>query len=523
MVDPQLLEALAQLPLGEVLRRTAARVPERPALLSDKRSLTWAELDAEVDRVASLLLDVGLGRGDVVGFIMNKRPEVTIGFLACARVGAIMAPVNFKLHPDHIRDQCRTSRVAGVFVERGFDSLLKQLLPELSDPRKIIYVGGRGKHGESEYESSAAMGAAEVPWEVDPDSVVYLNYTSGTTGRPKGAMTTHRQINFNGVTAFDRPGVEGLGFDERHVFLGMFSVFAHPHELFHRSLLCGGPFVIMDSLSPRVIAETIQRFRITWMMAVPSFYEMLLDHVEAGRFDLSSLEVLESGGAWVSAGTLERMEAKFDAHFMPVWGCTEATGVALAMRPARPRLPGATRRPGYDVRVVDDKGRDCEPGQVGELILRGPAVALGYINQPGETAEAFRDGWYHTSDLVSWTPAGFVRFEGRLSEMLKVGGIRVYPLEIERVIKAHPEVRDVVVVRAEERIRGEIPRAIVECYPGSRMTVRQLKQYCRDRMAVYQVPRIVEFWREIPKLPNGKINKHAVVAVSPDSARDERG
>jgi long-chain acyl-CoA synthetase len=506
MVDPKMLEALAQLPLGELLRRTAARVPDRPALLSDDRQLTWAELDAEVDRVAGLLQAVGVGAGDGVGFIINKRPEVVTGFLACARVGAVMAPVNFKLHPDHIRDQFTTAGLSAVFVEKAYDGLLKQLLPHLPDPHKIIYVDGPGKHGETAYEDTPGP---YTPVGVDPDSVVYLNYTSGTTGRPKGAMTTHRQINFNALTAFDRPEVEGLGFDEGHTFLGMFSVFAHPHELFHRSLLCGGPFVIMDSLSPRVIAETIERFKVTWMMAVPSFYEMLLDHVDAGALDLSSLRVLEE---------------KFKAGFMPVWGCTEATGVALAMRPDRPRRPGSSGKPvnGYGVRIVDDRGRDCAPGETGELIIRGPAVALGYINQPAETAAAFRDGWYHTSDLMTWTEDGFVQFVGRRSEMLKVGGIRVYPLEIERVIKGHPEVRDVVVVRAEERIRGEIPRAVVECYPGSELTVKQVKQYCRDRMAVYQVPRIIEFWKEIPKLPNGKINKRAVVEVEPDPARDER-
>jgi len=520
-MEPTLLEALAQLTLGDLLRATAERVPDGPALLADNNQLTWAQLNAEVDRVAGLLQSVGIGHGDGVGFIIEKRPEVVVGFLACARVGAVYAPVNFKLHPDHIRDQFQTADLKGVFVETTYDDLLKQLLPHLPDPRKIIYVGEKGRHGETGYGDDAG---AFTPVDVSPDDVVYLNYTSGTTGRPKGAMTTHRQINFNALTAFDRPEVEGLGFDETHTFLGMFSVFAHPHELFHRSLLCGGPFVIMDSLSPRVIAATIERFAVSWMMAVPSFYEMLLDHVVAGKFDLSSLKVLESGGAWVSADMLERMEAKFNAGFMPVWGCTEATGVALAMRPDRPRKPGTSGKPvnGYDVRIVDDKGRDCPPGETGELIIKGGAVALGYINQPEETLKGFRDGWYYTSDLVAWTDDGYVQFVGRRSEMLKVGGIRVYPLEIERVIKGHPEVRDVVVVRAEERIRGEIPRAVVECYPDAEVSVKQIKQYCRDRMAVYQVPRIVEFWTEIPKLPNGKINKRAVVEVAPDPKRDER-
>jgi long-chain acyl-CoA synthetase len=507
--------------LGEVLRTTAARRPDAPALLADEQSWTWSELDAEVDRVAGLLHGLGIRKGDAVGFLVTKRPEVVTGFLACARIGALYAPVNFKLHPDHLRDQFQTGQIQAAVVEKGFDELLRGLLPCLPDPGRIVYVGERGRFGDSHWLDAAGPNPGI---EVSCEEPCYLNYTSGTTGRPKGAVTSHRNIVVQGLTAFDADGFEGLGFTEDDVFLGMFSVFAHPHELFHRSILCGGAFVIMDSMSPRVIAQTIERFGVSWMMAVPSFYEMLLDHSGEGRFDLSSLRVLESGGAFVSAATLERMEETFGAAFMPVWGSTETTGVAVAMRPDRPRRPGTTGRPvsGYDLRVVDAHGRDCEPGQVGEMIVRGPAVVSGYLNMPEETELLFQDGWYHTRDLVQWTEDGFIQFVGRRSEMLKIGGIRVYPLEIERVIKDHPQVRDVVVVRAEERIRGEIARAVVELYPDSGLSVRQLQQYCRDRMAVYKVPRIVEFWDSIPKLPNGKIDKKAVLAVPVDPARDER-
>ena len=507
--------------LGELLRLVAEAHPDRPALLGDAQQLTWAELDGEVDRVAGLLHSVGVGKGDVVGFMITKRPEVVTGFLACARLGALYAPVNFKLHPDHLRDQFRTAAIRTVFVETAFDDLLKGLLPELPDPRRIVYVGDKGRLGDTHYDD---VGGALPDIDVSAGDPCYLNYTSGTTGRPKGAITTHRNINVQGLTAFDGADGEGLGFTEEHVFLGMFSVFAHPHELFHRSILCGGAFVIMDSLSPRVIAQTIERFGVSWMMAVPSFYEMLLDHVGEGGADISSLRVLESGGAFVSADTLRRMEEAFGAAFMPVWGSTETTGVAVAMRPDRDRRPGTTGRPvkGYEIRLVDSQGRQVGTGEVGEMIVRGPAVVSGYLNNDEETADLFKDGWYHTRDLVTLTEDGFLSFVGRRSEMLKIGGIRVYPLEIEKVVKDHPQVRDVVVVRAEERIRGEIARCVVELFPEAQLTVRGLQKYCRERLAVYKVPRVVEFWAEIPKLPNGKIDKKAVVARPMDPARDER-
>ncbi|MCK6517297.1 acyl--CoA ligase [Myxococcota bacterium] len=517
------VEELAGMTLGDALRAQAQMRPDAPALWGDTRALTWGQLDAEVDQLAGLLTHMGVRKGDAVGFLITKRPEVVTGFLACARLGAIMAPINFKMHPDRLRFQVESANLRTLFIEREFDELLKPMLSWFTDPGRVLYVGEKGKYGDVSY-ADISRHEAPPPVDVTLDDPCYYNYTSGTTGYPKGAIATHRNVQQNGLTAFDRPGIDGLGFDASHVFLGMFSVFAHPHELFHRSILCGGAFVIVDTLNPRVIAETIQRFSVSWMMAVPSFYEMLLDHVEEDRFNLSSLRVLESGGAWVSPDTLARLEQKFGAAFMPVWGSTETTGVAVAMRPDRPRRPGSTGKPvaGYDLRIVDGQGRDVQSGEVGEMIVRGPAVVTGYINSADDGEILFHDGWYHTQDLVRCDEDGFIHFVGRRSEMLKIGGIRVYPLEIERVLKEHPEVRDCVVVRAEERIRGEIPRAIIQRTPGSTLDVRRLQRYCRDRLEGYKIPRIVEFWAQIPKLPNGKIDKAAVLAVPANPDRDDR-
>jgi long-chain acyl-CoA synthetase len=505
--------------LGAVLRTTAASCGEEPALLSDKRSLSWKQLDEEVDRLAGYLVSIGVEPGDPVGFLITKRPEVVTGFLACARIGAVYSPINFKLHPDHIRDQFETANIKTVFTETQFDDLLKGVLPLLPDPRKIIYIEGPGKYGQSHYGEVADAAPLRNGPHVHPDSPCYYNYTSGTTGRPKGAVTTHRNILANGLAT-----IQSLGFEKDDVFLGMFSVFAHPHELFHRSLMLGGPFVILDTLSPRIVAAAVERFGVTWMMAVPSFYEMMLDHHDADSgHDLSSLRNLEAGGAYVGGEALARLESRCAGRFLPVWGCTEATGVALANGPAE-RRDGATGRavPGYEIRIVDDRGRTVEIGAVGEMILRGESVANGYIANPEETAKLYRDGWYHTQDLMRQDEDGWFHFVGRKSEMLKIGGIRVYPLEIEKVLKDHPEVRDVVVVRAEERVRGEVARAVVSTIAGSQIQVRTLQTYCRERLAAYKVPRIVEFWAEVPKMPNGKIDKVAVVAVEPDPCRDER-
>ncbi|MFH1469808.1 MAG: class I adenylate-forming enzyme family protein [Pseudomonadota bacterium] len=516
---PVLLPNAAETTLGQALRAVAEARPDAPALLGEARQLTWSELDGEVDRLARLLTAVGVGPGDPVGVLTEKRPEVVTTFLACARIGALLCPVNFKLHEDRVLDQLQTIGMKTLLAERKFDPLLAHLAPALPEARRVIYVGEPGERGESRYDELESMPDIAVEHVARPEQACYLNFTSGTTGRPKGAVATHRNILANAVS-----GVEGFGFDSDDVFMGMFSVFSHPHELFHRSLVVGAPFVIWDTMSPRVVCQAVERFRVTWMMAVPSFYEMMLDFGGAGKLDLSSLRVLEAGGAWTSPLAMAELERCYGAKVMPVWGSTETTGVALAMPPHLQRLPGATGKPapGYEIRVVTPSGADAAVGEVGELWVHGPGVAQGYLNRPEESARYFADGWYHTQDLVKVDAEGWVHFAGRLSEMMKIGGIRVYPQELEQVLGQHPALREVVVVRHEERLRGEVARAIVVTVPGSTLTLRELQRWCREHLAVYQVPRVIEFWRQIPRLPNGKVDKQRLLATPVDPQRDER-
>ncbi len=492
------------LSLGALLRAVAAEHGPRTSMIADvspARAWSWAELDAEVDRAVAHMVGHGVAFGDPVAYILHKRPEVVIGMFACARVGAVYVPVNHKLTAAQVRDQLATAGVRYVVFEPAFAALAAAL----------DGAGGRVVPLDAWTPESEPLAIGVVP-DVSPDAPVYYNYTSGSTGRPKGAITTSRQIIKNAVYT-----AEGLGFRPDDVYLGMFSVFAHPHELYHRSLLYGGAFVISDSMSPRHIADLVRIHGITWMMAVPSFYEMMLDHAQGGATPMPSLRVLEAGGAWVSPEALERMERAFSARFLPVWGSTETTGVGLGMLAEGPRRPGSTGKPipGYGVRVVRDDGSDAAIDEVGELWMRSDATSVGYVNQPEETAAQFVDGWYATRDLVRIDADGFVWFSGRVSEMLKIGGIRVFPLEIEQVIATHPEVRGVVVVRAEDRLRGEIARAIVQRAPGSTVDARAVQAWCRARIASYKVPRIVELWDEIPRLPNGKIDKKAVLARPP--------
>ena len=503
MIDP------TQETLGSVLHTHAIGQPDNVAMIGVNRSITWHELDQEVNRVARLFASLGVQAGDAVGMCTSKRPEVSITFIALSRLGAIAAPVNFKLEPGRIAQQFATAQIKAVLLEAKLDPIMAPLTEHFGG--RVVYLDEDGSLGGVNYASISEISGEHLGSDAKPDDICYYNYTSGTTGQPKAAVATHANILWNSVS-----GVDGLGMNKDDVFLGMFSVFSHPHELFNRALVAGCAMVIVDTMSPRVVVQLVAKHKITWMMAVPSFYEMMLSHMGSDELDTSSLRILESGGAWVSPDTLERLEARFGCGFMPVWGSTETNGVALAMPPTEKRVPGATGKPvlHYTVGIFDDRGRPVEQGESGEMWVRGPAVSTGYVNMPNQTADAFSDGWYHTSDLVRQDEQGFFHFVGRKHDMLKVGGIRVYPLEIEQVLVTHVDIAEAVVVRAVERVRGEVPRAVIRLEEGSTMTAKQVRAFCREHMAVYKAPRIVEFWDEIPKLPNGKVDRRKITATT---------
>ena len=469
-------------------------------MIGEQSAYRWEELDRRVDAVAGALQAIGLKKGDIIGLCLSKCPEIVITFLAAARVGALVAPINYKMEQANLQKLFEECQFSLVVLEKRFDAIVRD------SAGRYVYVGETGELSPDDFASLSGDFNPDAA-HVEPDDAVYLNVTSGTTGRPKSAVGTHAQILWNAVAT-----VDGLGFREDDVFLCMFSAFSHPHELFHRSLLTGATTVVVDTLSPRRVAGLIRKHRVTWVMAVPAFYEMMLARVEPAELDCSSLRVLESGGAWVSPETMRRIEANFECEFIPVWGSTETHGVAVALTGKANRPAGATgwAIAHYGVEVVDRHGRPVESGQVGEMVVSGPGVAQSYYRQPEVTEAHFSNGRYFTGDLVRRDQDGVLWFVGRKNDLMKVGGIRVFPLEIEKAVVEHPSIAEVSVVRATERVRGEIPRAIVCLHSGETLSQNEVKAWCRRHLAVYKVPRIVEFWPRLPRLPNGKIDRRVI-------------
>ncbi len=506
------LEHLVERTLDDQLRLVARDRPDRVAIVHEDAALTYAEWDAEADRIARALAGIGVNPGDRVGLWMDKRPEVVTGFLGISRARAIAVPINFKLQEDKRRIQVSRTGLACLLTQRSHLPDVEAVLDLLPGPERVLVVDQREPsiRGFTPWTEVERAPALPLDRPGSPDDVVYLNMTSGTTGNPKAAVTTHRMVQWNA-----RSSIETLGFTADDVFLCMFSVFAHPHELFHRVLAVGGRLALVDSLNVRAVAKGIERYGVTWVMAVPSFYEMLAERAGGSGADLSSLRRLEAGGAHLPPEAYARISERLDAPLTPVWGATEVTGVGVAQRPGAAIRPGTMGYPAryYEMRVVRDDGSDAGADEVGEMWVRGPGVVGGYFDDPAESERHFADGWYKTDDLVKRSADGELSFCGRRSEMLKVGGIRVFPLEIELVLRSHPGVAEVVVVRHDEQLRGEVPRAVVLPRPGVVPTVRELRDHCRERLALYQVPRHIEIWDEIPRTPAGKVDKKAIVAT----------
>lgn len=490
--------------LVEMLEGSAARHAAKAAIIFRDRVITYGELNIIVNKLSNSLIKRGLGKGDRVGLMLPRVPELVIVFMAAAKCGAIACPVNYELAPEKISEILRSISARFVFAHGGLAECAKASMTQVSDST-VVEAGERREGGGLHFDDLLEEGSAGNPGiDVTDADTVYLNYTSGTTGDSKGAVTTHSNIYWNTIAS-----VDAFSFTQDDVHLCMFAPFAHPHEIFARPLYLGGTMVLLDTVFPKSLAEAISGHGVTAVMGLAPMYENLLELLEHKDYDLSSLRVPESGGMYTRPELIERFRKRLGIPIYPVWGSTEATGIALAQRYGSPVRPGSVGTPclSYEVKVVDEDGVELPAGEVGEMLFRGPAVVSGYYENRQSTEKAFCDGWYSSGDLARKDKDGYFYFVERKSGMMKVAGLKVFPTEIELAILDHPGVKEVSVISVRDRLRGEVPKAIVVAKAGVDLSVKELLGFCKNKLANYKIPRVVEFRQELPKTPSGKINK----------------
>lgn len=487
--------------VGDALKNLALSSPQQPAIISVQKDYNYKELYDEAAGVANELLNRGVKKGDRVGLLTRKSPETIVIYLGLSLSGIIGVPLSFHYRKNRLKQVLEMTAPKIIFIDAEFIDLMKGAA-EWIDSNKWIIIGNSRENSLTNWNDFLKDSGKSAPLiEINEDDVFYLNFTSGSTGHPKAVGTTHSHIHWNTLSA-----IEALNIKPLDKLLCMFAVFSHPHEIFARPLWVGGTMVLLDSLYPKSLAKMISEHKVTSIMGLSPMYEMLIPFVSTGHYDFSELRLAESGGMKTSLSLQERFQQSIGIPIKPVWGSTETTGVAIAT-PADVGISLSCGKvaPYYNVKIIDGKGSEVSTGETGELVFQGPAVVNKYYNTPNETEKHFQDGWFHTGDMVYQDDEGLVYFRGRENGMMKVGGLKVFPREIEDTILQLPQVEEAAVITAYDKVRGEIPQAIVALKEGEILSKKQIKEHCRKFLANYMIPKKIDFRESLPKTPTGKI------------------
>jgi len=485
----------------DMLEQSATAVPDRTAVAHEDTRLSYRTLAGQVTALAATLVTMGVEKGQRVGVILDRMPEAIVSFLGIAKAGGVF----FAIDPNHTRSDIRHildfTRPSALIVGARYLTVLAG--PNLPGEDRVIVVGQADTAGRPSWEAIMTRDPAGVTFpSLTDDDAVYLNFTSGTTGTPKGALTTNGNLFWNTVSA-----VEALSLTADDVHLCMFPVFGHPHELFARPFYLGGAAVLVGSVSPRAIVAAIERHSVTCMMATASVYVSLARFCRTHTPALGSMRLGESGGMHISPGMAEGFRASFAFPVVPVWGSTETAGIALAGDVEGRGRPGSAGRPcpHYEIDIVDEEGKSCGVDETGEMVVRGPGVCASYYRNEAETREHMRDGRLHTGDLFRKDADGWFFFMARKSRMVKVAGLKVFPTEIEDVLSGHPNVAEVAVTKVPDRTHGEVPMAVIVRKDGADVSPEDIRQYCTEHLARHKIPRIITFVAQLPKSRSGKV------------------
>ena len=488
--------------IGFWIARRGELTPNRVALWLDSEKTTYATLAERVARAAGALANVGVERGDRVAAYLTTGREYAETLLACANLGAILVPLSTRLAAPELEFLANDAECATLVYGAVHAGMVARFRPGTAIKAALCVGAG----DDPSYEDALASADPIEPRAVAADDTLTIFYTSGTTGRQKGAMLTHGNFhwtNLNMAIAFD------FQQDERSlVVLPMFHVGG-----WNVNTLAvwwkGGTVVLERAFDAGRALRLIAEQRVTSMMGVPTIYQMLADHPDFARTDLSSVRGFVCGGAPLPVSLIERFQVR-GVPFIQGYGLTEAAPNCLILPPEDAiRKAGAAGRPYFftDVRVVGEDGTSVPPGGVGEVIVRGPSIMKGYWNLPQETATALRDGWLHTGDAGRIDDEGYITIVDRVKDMYISGGENVYPAEIEKTLHAHPAVAEAAVIGVPDDRWGEVGRAIVVLRDGATATEDDLRAYCTEQLAKFKVPAGVVFIDALPRNPTGKLLK----------------
>ncbi|HEY8489335.1 long-chain-fatty-acid--CoA ligase [Thermaerobacter litoralis] len=521
-----------EVPLYELLARTAREHPDLPALRYYMVRMTYAELWARVQRCAAALASLGVQKGDRVAIMLPNCPQYVISYYATLRLGAIVAQVNPLYTPRELSYLIGDSGSKVLIVADALYPTVQAALPEL-DLEHILVVRllGNVQPGPEAQSFEALLAGAgddvpEVPIAPRED-VAVLQYTGGTTGRSKGAMLTHFNLVANVVQIQHWfPAEERMKPGEGRI-LTILPIF-HSYGMtvcMNYGLASGYELILVPRFELPEVMEIIKATQPNFFPGVPTMYVAVNNYPNAEEYGVGSIEFCNSGGAAMPVEVMNAFERRFGAQVLEGYGLSEASPVTHCNPVHGLRKPGSIGipYPDTDAEIVDvETGtRVLGPGEVGELRIRGPQVMKGYWNRPEETAETLRDGWLYTGDIATMDEDGYFYIVDRKKDMIIASGYNVYPREVEEVLYEHPAVAECCVAGVPDPYRGETVKAYVVLKPGASATAEEIIAFCRERLAAYKAPKLVEFRSELPKTAVGKVLRR--VLVEEERARQAAG
>jgi acyl-CoA synthetase (AMP-forming)/AMP-acid ligase II len=510
--------------IGSVLTQAAKASPERTAIIYGDLRRSYREFNGRANRLAAQLRKEGLEKGDRIAILQRNCPELLETMFATFKMGAITVPMNARLHPKEAAYILQDSGAKAIVFTDDFAASLETIRDQLKSVGTFICIGKTPPWAKS-YEQFIAGGDTADRDEVrDKDDIAWLFYTSGTTGKPKGAMESHGNLQF--MTDHYPLEVYQLKADD---------IVMHPGPLTHGSGLWavsitagGGTHLIptLASFDPDHIFGLIEKHKVTKIAFIaPTMITMLLNAPNIGRYDLSSLRFFGYGGSPMYVEDLKRAIQQWGPIFCQIYGQGETPMTITMLTPEdhrlaaedsalESRLASAGRiRKDIQIAILDENDKELGDEKIGEIALRGDCVMKGYWNRAEATEEAFKNDWYHTGDLGKRDADGFYYLLDRKKELIITGGANVYPREVEEVLLLHPAVLEVAVIGVPDRLWGESVMAVVRPRPGMKPQENELLDLCRDHLSGYKKPRFIRFQEDLPKSGYGKILKRELKAA----------
>lgn len=494
--------------LIDMLNNSANTYPDKTAIIFENSFISYRELIDNIFRVTNMFLDLGVKKGDRVVLYLGNSPEFIYSHIGVINAGGITVPLNILYRHNEISYMIQDCGAKIVITDEERYQILSDALTSCPHVKNVLIVSEKEEpSGTLKFHSlMKKYPASPSGLKFDDDDVAVICYTSGTTGRAKGAMLTHRNFISN-IEAL----VSTWHWTNQDRLIMALPIF-HVHGLgvvTHGVIYTGGSMVLMRRFNAEEVLKSITRYRCNVFMGVPTMYARLLEIENPSQYDLSHMKLFVSGSAPLPAENFIKFKEIYGYEPLERYGMSE-TIMNTSNPYDKARKPGSVGMPlpGVEIRIVDEQDNDIPVNEVGEIILRGSNLMKGYWNMPEETHQAMKNGWFYTGDLGKKDADGYIYIVGRKKEMIIVGGFKVYPRELEELLSIHPKIKESCVIGIKDEIKGEKVKAYVVLRENEQMGREDVIEYCRCNIASFKVPRVVEFIDVLPRTATGKIQKN---------------